>query len=151
MAPTSDKPDSAAARRVALRARPDLSIRPQQVGQRRYWVVKDPVALTYFHLREEEHAILQMLNGRTSIAEIKRRFELAFAPLQLSIERLHAFLGRLHGCGLLLSEAPGQGSQLLMRRGRRRRQALIRSLTGILAIRFRGIDPEPVLRWLYPK
>ncbi|HUT12002.1 MAG TPA: HlyD family efflux transporter periplasmic adaptor subunit [Thermoguttaceae bacterium] len=151
MAPASGKSDSSTARGVALRMRPDLSIHPQQVGQQRYWVVKDPVALAYFHLRDEEHAILQMLDGRTSLAEIKRRFEQAFAPLQLTVERLHAFLFRLHRCGLVLSEAVGQGSQLLIRHNRRRRLDRIRSITGVLAIRFRGIDPEPLLRRLYPK
>jgi len=151
MPPAGNKSDSSAARGVALRMRPDLSIHPQQVGRQRYWVVKDPVALTYFHLRDEEHAILRMLDGRISLAEIKRRFEQLFAPLQLTVERLHAFLFRLHRCGLVLSEASGQGSQLLIRRNRRRRLEWLRSVTGILAIRFRGIDPEPLLRWLYPK
>jgi len=143
--------DSATTRRVALRMRPDLSVHPQQFGPDRYWVVKDPVALTYFHLREEEHAILRMLDGQTSLAEIKRRFEEAFAPLQMSVEQLQAFLGRLHRSGLVLSDAPGQGEQLLLRRGRRRRQELIQSFSNLLAIRFRGVDPEPFLRWLYPK
>ena len=145
------KPDGAATRRVALRVRPDLSVHEQRYGPDRYWVVKDPVALTYFHLREEEHAILQMLDGRTSLAEIKRRFEEAFAPLQMSFEQLQAFLGRLHQSGLVLSEAPGQDEQLLLRRGRRRHRELIQSVSNLLAIRFPGLDPEPFLRWLYPK
>ncbi len=142
---------AAAARPVAMRMRPDLLVRPQQVGRRRYWVVKDPVALKYFHLRDEEHAILEMLDGRTSLAEIKRRFERAFAPLQVSVERIQAFLARLHGSGLLLAETPGQGEQYLLRRSRRRRAELMQSLAGLLAIRFRSFDPEPLLRWLYPK
>jgi len=138
-------------RPVALRMRPDLSIRPQWVGRRRYWVVKDPVSLAYFHLRDEEHAILQMLDGRTSLAEIKQRFEQAFAPLQIGSEQIHAFLGRLYESGLLLTESPGQGEQSLQRRRRRRRKAWIQTLSSVLVIRFRGIDPEPMLRWLYPR
>jgi len=151
MAIPSDKPNSATTRPVPLRVRPDLAIRPQQIGRHRYWVVKDPVALEYFHLRDEEHTILKMLDGQTSLAQIKRRFEQVFAPMQMSIDRLHAFLGRLYRCGLLLSDTPGQGDQLSVRHGRRRRRELTQSLTGVLAIRFRGIDPEPLLRWLYPK
>lgn len=151
MASLGDVSISAASRPVAVRMRPDLVIRPQQVGRRRYWVVKDPVALKYFHLRDEEHAILKMLDGRVSLAEIKRRFERAFAPLQITVERIQTFLGRLHGSGLLLAETCGQGEQFLLRRGRRRRAELLQSLTGLLAIRFRSFDPEPLLRWLYPK
>ena len=151
MTSPGDMPDSAEARRIALRMRPDLSIHPQRIGQHRHWVVKDPVALTYFHLRDEEHAILQMLDGRASLAEIKRRFEHAFAPMQISFEQIQGFLARLYDFGLLLAEAPGQGRQLLSRFSRRRRTEVIRSLTGVLAIRFQGIDPEPILGWLYPK
>ena len=146
-----DLPDHAAMRPVALRMRPDLSIHAQRAGQRRTWVVKDPVALTYFHLRDEEHAILQMLDGRTSLAEIKRQFERAFAPMQISLERIQSFLTRLHDLGLILAEASGQGRELLLRNDRRRRSELVRALTGLLAVRFRGVDPEPLLSRLYPK
>jgi len=136
---------------LALRARPDLILRPQQFGRQMVWVVKDPVALKYFHLREEEHALLEMLDGQTSLAELKRRFEASFAPLQVGVEQLHAFLGRLHQLGLLVADAPGQGQQLLERLAIRRRQAWRETLANILAIRLSGVDPEPLLRWLYPK
>ena len=115
--------ESSTTRRLALRARPELVIRPLQVGSLRYWVVKDPVALKYFHLRDEEHAILQMLDGHTSLAEIRRRFERVFAPLQITPERILSFLGRLHRLGLLLAESPGQGEQLLERRRRQQEEA----------------------------
>ncbi|MFC1597472.1 site-2 protease family protein [Planctomycetota bacterium] len=147
----NDKSDSATTRRVALTMRPDLSMHRQRFGGEGYWVVKDPVALTYFHLRDEEHAILKMLDGRTSLDEIKRRFEEAFAPLQIGFEQLQAFLGRLYQSGLVLAEASGQGGQLLLRHGRRRRRALVQSASNLLAIRFRGFDPESFLAWLYPK
>ena len=139
---------SAADRRLGVRMRPDLSIRCQSYGSRRYWLVKDPVALRYFHLGDEEHAILKMLDGTVSLQEIKRRFEAAFAPLQLTLEQLHAFLGHLVQCGLLLVESPGQGGELLDRRKRRRRLEWLESIGNVLAIRFRGVDPDPLLRWL---
>ncbi len=128
--------------------RADLAIHCQSYGSRRYWLVKDPVALRYFHLGDEEHAILKMLDGTTSLQEIKRRFESAFAPMQLTLEQIHAFLGHLHRCGLLLVEAPGQGRELLERRNLRRRWEWVESIGNVLAIRFRGLDPDPLLRWL---
>jgi len=151
MATFGDISVSAASRRLALRGRPDLVISPQQYGPDRYWLLKDPVAMTYFHLRDEEHAIFRMLDGRTSLAEIKRRFEEAFAPLQVTFEQLHAFLARLHHSGLLLADAPGQGEQLLQRRRARSRQAWLDRLGNLLALRLGGVDPQRLLDWLYPR
>lgn len=151
MPPKPDASDSAAARRLALRMRPDLTLVEQRYGPDRYWLVKDPVALRYFHLGEEEHAILRMLDGRTSLAEIKRRFEEAFAPWQVTFEQLHAFLSRLYESGLLLAEAAGQGEPLLQRHARQRRRAWLDLFGNLLAIRFGGVDPDRFLQWLYPK
>ena len=127
------RPDSATTRPVLLRVRPDLLMRRQRFGREHYWVVKDPVALAYFHLRDEEHAILQMLDGRTSLADIKRRFEEAFAPLQMTMEQLQAFLGRLYRSGLVLSEATRQGVQLLARRQRQGKASYARLRGGFTA------------------
>ena len=102
--------EAAGDRPLSLRARPDLVIVPQVHGRDRYWLVKDPAALNYFHLREEEHALLQMLDGKTSLAATRRRFEAEFAPLRVSVEQIHAFVGRLHDMGLLLADAPGRAS-----------------------------------------
>jgi putative peptide zinc metalloprotease protein len=140
--------DIAGDRPLTLRRRPDLTIVPQEYGRHRYWLVKDPVSLQYFHLRDEEYAILEMLDGRTGLAAIKARFEQRFAPYRLPLEQIHAFLGRLHECGLILSDAPGQGEQLLKRSDVGRKRRRLAAGANILAIRFRGIDPQPLLKWL---
>jgi putative peptide zinc metalloprotease protein len=51
----------------------------------------------------------------------------------------------------LISDAPGQGEQLLLRHKRNQKDAWISALSNPLAIRFRGIDPQRLLRWLYPR
>ena len=142
---------SALTRPLALRRRPDLQYRAQEIDGRRHWAVKDPISLEYFHLRDEEYAILQMLDAKTSLQEIQTRFARMFAPLQLSLERLQSFLASLYRQGLLLADAGGQGEQLLKRVAKERRADLINRATGILSIRFRGIDPQRLLDWLYPK
>ncbi len=148
MTHSSKHHDTAAERPFLLRRRPDLTIVPQDYGRQRYWLVKDPVSLNYFHLREEEYAILEMLDGRTGFTEIKARFEKRFAPFRLPFEQIQAFLGRLHQCGLILSDAPGQGEQLLERAAAGRKQRWLAAWANVLAIRFRGTDPQPLLDWL---
>ena len=145
-APLPSARDSAGDRPLALRRRPDLTIVPQEYGRHRYWLVKDPVSLEYFHLRDEEYAILEMLDGRTGLAAVKARFEKRFAPYRLPLETIHAFVGRLHQCGLLLSDAPGQGEELLKRAGISRKRRWLAAGANLLAIRFRGIDPQPLLK-----
>ena len=101
---------------LGLRARGDLESRAQRFGHARYWAVKDPVSLKYYHLRDEEYAVLTMLDGRTSWDDIRRQFNRAFAPRQIALDELHGFVATLHRYGLLLAESSGQGEQLLLRR-----------------------------------
>jgi hypothetical protein len=141
---------SSSSRKLSIRARPDLKARKQRYQGRTYWVVKDPVALQYFRFEEEEFAILQMLDGESSLDEIAERFEAEFPPQTIRVEELQNFIGMLHRSGLVLSDAPGQGWQLKERRDEKKRQELLGAVSNLLAFRFRGFDPERFLNWLYP-
>lgn len=142
---------SSSARRLNLRRRPDLVARRHRYQGRSYWVVKDPVGLRYFRFQEEEYAILQMLDGTVSLDEVKRRFEAEFPPQKINVEELHRFVGMLHRSNLVVADVPGQGLQLKKRRDETRRKELLGAVSNILAIRFKGVDPERFLNWLYPK
>ncbi len=142
---------SSSARKLRIRVRPDLTARKQIYQGKTYWVVKDPVGLHYFRFQEEEYAILNMLDGEISLDEIKERFEAEFPPQKITLDEIQQFLGMLHRSGLILAGVQGQGSQLLKRRSERRRREWLNLVTNILCIRFKGIDPERFLNWLYPK
>lgn len=109
------------------------------------------MSLRYFEFREQEYAILQWLDGHSSLDQIKDRFERRFAPRRITVDRLNSFVANLHRNGLAISDAPGQGDQLLQRHDRQQWSSWISSLASPLAIRFRGLDPERLLQWLYPK
>jgi putative peptide zinc metalloprotease protein len=141
---------SSSARNLPIRRRLDLTAQRQHYLGRSYWVVKEPVGLNYFRFQEEEYAILQMLDGQTSLDEIKDRFEAEFPPQKITLEELQQFLGMLHRSGLVVADAAGQGRQLVKRRGERKRQQLLSAVANVLAIRFKGFDPERLLNWLYP-
>ena len=148
--------ESSADRPLALSMRRDLEVRPLRFTGQRYWNVKDPIALRYFQLRDEEHFILQSLDGRASAAQIRDRFERRFAPRKLALSQLHGFLGLLHQQGLVVSGGAGQGATLLRRRGRQRRRAMAAACGNLLALRFPGLDPHGLLdglharcRWLF--
>ena len=142
---------AAVARPLPLRMRADLTARLLRFHGRRYWGVKDPVALRYYQLRDEEYAVLQMLDGSTSARAIKDRFDQLFAPRRLSVEQLQTFLMSLHEQGLVVADAPGQGDELLKRRRKQAHKSALGALSNMLSLRFRGVDPAPFLDWLYPK
>ncbi len=150
MATLSTSIVSSSSRKLAIRARPDLKARRQRYQGRVYWVVKDPVGLQYFRFEEEEFAVLQMLDGQSSLEEIAERFEKEFPPQTIRVEELQNFIGMLHRSGLVLSDSAGQGVQLKKRRDEKKRKELIQTFSNILSFRLRGIDPERILNAIYP-
>ena len=151
MATLADSLVSSSARKLSVRVRADLSAKQQRYHGRSYWVVKDPVGLNYFRFQDEEYAILNMLDGTRSLDEIKDEFEAEFPPQKITLEELQQFLGQLHRSGLIVANVPGQGRELRKRRDEKRRKEILGAMTNILCIRFKGIDPERLLNWLYPK
>ena len=151
MVTLADSLVSSSARMLPMRMRPDLSALQQRYQGQLYWVVKEPVGLHYFRFQEEEYAILQMLDGRTSLDEVKIEFERLFPPQKITVEELGNFVGMLHKNGLVIASVAGQGEQLRKRRSERRRKELLAGFSNILALRFKGIDPDRILNWLYPR
>ncbi|HEV7226806.1 MAG TPA: hemolysin D, partial [Pirellulales bacterium] len=151
MATLADSLVSSSARKLAMRMRPDLSARQHRYQGRVYWVVKEPVGLNYFRFQEEEYAILQMLDGQTSLDDIKDQFEARFPPQKIGVEEIQQFIGMLHRSGLIIANVPGQGKQLKIRRDERWRKEWLGKLSNILSIRFKGIDPDRLLNWMHPK
>ena len=150
MATLADSLLSSTGRKLLLRKRPDLSAARHHYQGRSYWIVKDPVGLNYFRFQDEEYAILDMLDGRRSLDEMKKEFEARFPPQKIRLEELGQYVGTLHRSGLILSESPGQGTQLKKRRDERKRQEVLGRFQNILSMRFKGINPDRLLNWLDP-
>ena len=150
MTTMADSLVNSAMRPLRLRRRPDLESRRHRYDGRAYWVVKEPVGLNYFRFHEEEFAILNMLDGQTSLQQIRENFQAEFAPQRISLQDLQQFVGMLHRSGLVISHAGGQGRQLRRRGDQKRKKELLGKFVNVFAIRFRGIDPEKILNRLLP-
>ena len=135
-------------RTLRLRKRPDLIVQRQEYLGRRYWVVKDPLALKYYRFEEEEFALLQMLDGNCSLEELQHRFEKQFAPQKITLQELHQLVGMLHRSSLVVADSPGQGEQLLARKRQQSRRLIGRVLPNLLSLQFRIWDPDRFLNWL---
>ncbi len=137
-------------RALRLRARRDLIVRPLQFGGQEQWGVKDPISLRYFQLQDEEYFLLQRLDGTRSPQGLLEEFNRRFAPHSLTPQELASFTASLHDQGLVIADATGQAELLLKRRDEQTRRAWLERATGLLAMRFRGVDPDAFLNALYP-
>ncbi len=134
---------------LGVRARGDFTAQPQTFRGRRLWCIKDPVSLAYFHLRDEEYSILQLLAEHTSMSRVIEAFRQKFPGRSIDAEQVRYFLAGLYRNGLVTVERTGQGAALWGRKEAARRRAWLSALPGLLAIRFRGIDPTALLRAIY--
>src|SRR6266446_7749820 len=147
-----DKPAAASElerrKQVRLRLRGDLSIAPQKYEGRTYYVVKDPVSLRYYRFKEQEHFLIQYMDGKHSLDEAQKEFEKRFRPDRLTLEDLEHFGQQLLTAGLAQNESPQAGQQLYDRRKKRKRSELMQALTNILYIKIPVFDPERLLIWM---
>ena len=147
---TADAFRSSTTRPVGLRRRGDLVTNRQVHQGQAWWVVKDPISLHYFRFRPEEYALLDMLDGKTSLETLKDQFEAKFPPRRITLEELSRFIATLHRSGLVIGDRPGQGPQLFERRRQRIWKEWMAWLANIMSLRFRGIDPDRLLERLDP-
>src|SRR5918912_4049049 len=117
---------------LRIRLRPDLNIEAQKYEGRTFYVVKDPISLRYYRLKENEHFLLQFLDGKHTLEEAQKAYEKRYRPDRLKLEDLEAFAQQLLTAGLAQNESPKAGKQLYDRRRKRRRSELMQMLTNIL-------------------
>lgn len=128
-----------------MRLRADLLVSEIESSGVTTWIVKDPLAAEHFQFSTEEFALMDWLRARTTMAELQRRFNRRFSPQTIRPELIWEFLSRLHTSGLLISDQAGQGAELLRRREKEQMRKVAYSWTGLLGIRFPGIDPDRLL------
>src|SRR6476646_8289919 len=114
---------------LKIRLRPDLAIEAQRYEGRTFFVVKDPVALRYYRLKDNEHFLLQFLDGKHTLEEAQKAYEREFRPERLRLEDLEGFAQQLLTAGLAMSESPRAGKQLYERRGKRIRREWMQTLS----------------------
>jgi putative peptide zinc metalloprotease protein len=148
--------DTERRKQVRLLRRRDLAISLQKYEGRTYYVVKDPVALRYYRFKEQEHFLLQLMDGTHTLDQAQKEFEKRFRPDRLTLEDLEQFSQQLLKAGLVQNESPQAGKQLYDQRRKRRRTQLLATFTNILYIKLPIFDPDkllvrmlPWLRWMF--
>ncbi len=147
---TAPETDLERRKSVRLRLRADLGIDPQKYEGRTYWVVKDPVSMRYYRFKEQEHFLLQFMDGAHTLDEAQKEYENRFRPERLKLEDLEHFAQQLLVAGLAQNESPRAGKQLFDRRKKRKRSEWMQTLTNILYIKIPIIDPDKILTRMLP-
>src|SRR5258708_8718021 len=80
---------------VRLRLRRDLIIAPQKYEGRTYYVVKDPVSLRYYRFKEQEHYLINLMDGEGTLDDAQKAYEKRFRPERLTLEDLEGFAHQL--------------------------------------------------------
>jgi putative peptide zinc metalloprotease protein len=139
-------------KKVRVRLRPDLTIEAQKYEGRTYHVVKDPVSLRYFRLKDNERFLLRYLDGKHTLEDAQKAYEKHYRPERIRLEDLEGFAQQLLSASLAQSDTPHAGELLLERRGKRLRAEWMQTLTNLLYIKLPVFDPdrllEQMLRWL---
>ncbi len=147
----SPQPPSATANApLSVRCRPDLIAVETLHKHESAVVIKDPVALKYHRLRRDEYFVLQLLDGNRSLQNICDLYHDEFRPQKVTASEINQLVFRFHQLGLTVADVALQGDRLRERQQKDRLQRWKQHLSGVLFIRFPGIDPEPILRRLYP-
>ena len=142
---TSRSRDSETARTeraISWRMRADLVVSRQDSGA---WVVKDPIALSYVQLSEQEMAILRLLDGHLSVREAMHALTNSWPASEFTTEDLADFVGQLIRSQLVV---PTQAVIRTEKSDRVRGSLFWRWRVGIsrlLWMRIRLLDPSSLL------
>ena len=135
---------------VKMKIRSDLTFDRMAYQGVEYWVIKEPVGQKYYQFPPHVFYLLRELDGTKSIDDLQDNYHEKFAPKRITRQDLQQLLTRFHQDGLVISNMPGQGPELLKRGQKNRRMELIGAFSNVLAIRYKGFDPEQILNWMMP-
>lgn len=143
-------------RPLVLRARADVQLSPVRFSGQTAYVLKDPLTLELFQLTGEEFFLFDRLKQSISLKGLQQAFQDRFAPRTITPQQLQHGLNQLHSQGLLLSDAEGQGKELLQRNVKTQRTERLQSWLKLLSFRLGSIDATNLvdglhrrLRWLF--
>ncbi|MDA1212845.1 MAG: HlyD family efflux transporter periplasmic adaptor subunit, partial [Planctomycetota bacterium] len=147
---------SSTQRPIPLIVRDDLVTQRIRYQGEGYWVIKDPVALSYYRLQPAQYHALTLLDGTRSLEQLRELLRREFPSLHLTLAEIQHLVTDLHQKGLVYSQRTGQGANLLQQRRNKRKKKIWATLANIMYLRLPGWDPEvaltillPYFRWLF--
>ncbi len=145
-------------RAIAPRLRPDADIVPQTFRGTTYFVLKDPVTLQFYRVRDTEREILGQLDGKTTLGEIHDRLRAKYGPEAPSFRELARFCYMLRHANLTVGEGGEETRWAVERATKKRNQQIKQKVTNFMYLTIPLIDPErflnatmPYVRWVFTR
>ena len=135
---------------LPLRARRDLRFQKMPIQDGTWQIVKDPLALQYYRLRQDELRTLELLDGTRSIDEVLARLRIEFPSIQTSCRDLQLLITDLSRKGLIRSTRTGRAQQILEENSNHIRKRFLAAVLNPFIIKLPGWDQQPILKKLYP-
>ena len=143
MTPSTQRP-------IPLEIRPDLVIKRIDFLGVGYWVIKDPAALKYFRLQQEQYEVLRLLDGERSLEQIRDKMLQIMPTVRLQLSDIQHLITDLHEKGVVYSNRGGQGASLIKKQREERKKKFFNTMKSLLYLRLPGWDPEQTLTVIYP-
>lgn len=135
---------------IQMKMRTDLTYNRMTYQGVEYWVVKEPLGQKYFQFPPHVFYLLRELDGNKTIDQLQDGYHDKFAPKRITRQDLQQLLTRFHQDSLVTSNVLGQGAELLKRGNKNKMMERVGTFSNVLAIRYKGFDPERILNWLLP-
>lgn len=129
-------------RPVPLIARKDLHVTKVMFREQASVVIKDPVAVQYHQLRDDQWYLLTLLDGTRSLEQLNADIQRNFPTLSINEQDVQQLLLDLHDKSLVLGTRTGQGSAMIAKGAERRTQALLKVIQNPLFIQLPGLNPR---------
>lgn len=137
-------------RPIPLRRRPDLQTTNLVCQGITWWVIKDPIALQYHRFRDDQYQVLQLLDGRRSLEDVRDQLRHDCPTVRYTLRDLQQLVTDMHQKELVRSNRIGQGPVLRHEARRARWSKIKQTLMNPLSIQVPGIDPQKLLDFLLP-
>jgi putative peptide zinc metalloprotease protein len=137
-------------RAIPLAVRADLVIKRIDYLGVGYWVIKDPAALKYYRLQQEQYHVLNLLNGERSLEQLREEMLRIMPTVRLQLSDIQHLITDLHEKSLVSSNRPGQGASLIKKQRDEKKKKFFNTLKSLLYLRLPGWDPESTLKVIYP-
>lgn len=136
--------------------RADLDIAWVHFRGVRHAVVKDPLSLKYLQLAPDQYAVLDLVDGRRSLRQVRDDLQSRFPTEHFALPDVQGVVMDLQEKGLLAALRLGQGPALLKSHRDQRRKKIFAALRNPLSIQFPGWDPDrfltaatPYVGWIF--